>query len=219
MTPLKISMMRAATLIAYACLANGPLRAATECPVPAFAAKPGDQITDWHEKYILPAMIVAGLPGVKSASKEQAEALVDKLQAFHQASFGDPLFFEPLAQKISIHYGKVGDFKGLNTSTAEKINKAGAGTSVDFSALCIDTRRIRFPDDTFAITMFGVNNDNCRHASLRGIVFTSILINGATNGECRPDHAYTKRFIFPVSAGTNNITFLCEKDANGCTRR
>jgi hypothetical protein len=54
---------------------------------------------------------------------------------------------------------------------------------------------------------------------LRGLVFTETLVNGATKAECHPDHVYYKSFIVPIAAGTNVVTFVCGKDANGCARR
>ena len=45
------------------------------------------------------------------------------------------------------------------------------------------------------------------------------LINGAVDGACRPDDIYYKNLIIPVPVGTNTITFVCGKDANGCNRR
>ena len=212
-------MIRRIVLAALLCLVNSPLLAAPDCPIPAYTPKTTDLITDWHQTYISPAMAAIGLPASPRPTKEQTEALVERLDAFHHRGISEPLFFESLTQQIATRYEKAGDFKGLNTSVAEKLYKSGSGASLDFTALCIDTRQTRFSDDTFAITLFGVNNYECSHASLRGLVFTGTLVNGGANGECRPDHVYYKRLIIPVKAGTNTITFVCNKDANGCAQR
>jgi hypothetical protein len=85
--------------------------------------------------------------------------------------------------------------------------------------MCIDTRTTATPDDTVAVTLFGMSRDDCQHVGLRGLVFTGALVNGSINGECRPDHVYYRRLIIPVNAGTNAITFLCRKDVGGCMRQ
>jgi hypothetical protein len=213
-------LIRAIFLGALLALGNSVLLAAPECPVAAYAPKTTSQITDWYDKYISPSRAAGGLPATPRPAKDQLEALVETLDAIHLRSISDPLMFEPLVQQIAAHYANDGDFKGLNSASAEKIYKSGSGPNLDFSALCIDTRRSRFPDDTFAISLFGVNNSNCRRATgLRGLVFTETLVNGAAKAECHPDDIYYRSWIIPVAAGTNVITFVCNKDANGCTRR
>ncbi|HEV2007658.1 MAG TPA: hypothetical protein VGQ88_02925 [Burkholderiales bacterium] len=192
--------------------------AAPDCPVPAYAPRGNDQITDWYDKYIRPPRVFAGLPDSPRPTEEQIETLVEKLEAFHHRSIGDPLFFEPLVQQISLHFGAMPSFKGFSSTAAEKLYKSGAGSALDFSALCIDTRSVSFSDDTFAISLFGVNNYDCRHASLRGLVFTDSLINGAANAPCHADHIYYKNLIFRIAAGTNVVTFVCRKDSYGCLR-
>jgi hypothetical protein len=52
--------------------------------------------------------------------------------------------------------------------------------------LCIDTRTITTSDDAFAITLFGMNYEECQRFGLKGLVFTDILVNGSANGQCRP---------------------------------
>ena len=194
------------------------MNATAECPVPVYAPQAAEQITDWYAKYVAPLRALTGIPESTPPGKEMIEALVDRMTGFHRRGVSDPLFFEPLVQKIAASYARAGDFKGLTSAVAEKLYRSGAGTDLDFSALCIDTRRDRFPDDTFAITLFGVNYDNCQHVFTHGLVFTGALVNGNANGECRPDYAFYRMIFIPVSAGTNSVTFICIKDAGGCLR-
>lgn len=219
--PLRPRMLtRAVFLAALLALGNSVVLAAPACPIPAYAPRTTSQITDWYEKYISPSRAIGGLPAGPRPAKAQVEALVENLDAIHLRSISDPLMFEPLVQQIAAHYANDGDFKGLNSASAEKIYKSESGPKLDFSALCIDVRRGRFPDDTFAISLFGVNNYNCQRATgLRGLVFTDTLVNGATKAECRPDDTYFRSLIVPVTAGTNVITFVCSKEASGCARR
>lgn len=147
---------------------------------------------------------------------DQIEAMIEKLETLHRRSSRDSPFFEALAQQIAVSYARASDFKGLDTLVAGKIYKPGP--DLDFSTVCIDTKTTRSPDDTFAVTLFGMTSYDCEHIGLRGLVFTDTLINGAVNGGCRPDHVYYKRLIFPVNAGTNTVIFLCRKDSNGCLR-
>ncbi len=93
------------------------------------------------------------------------------------------------------------------------------GQRLDFSLLCINARTVRAPDDAFAITLFGVPIDDCQHVGLRGLVFTETLVNGSTNGQCRPDQLYFRMFALPLAAGTNDITFVCRKAPGGCARQ
>jgi hypothetical protein len=205
-------------LMALLPLGNSLACAAPDCPVPAYAPKGNDQITDWYDKYIKPARAYAALTDSARPTEEQIETLVEKLEAFHHRSIGDPLFFEPLVQQISLQFEGLPSFKGFSSTAAEKLYKRGSGSSLDFSMFCIDTRSTSSSDDTFAISLFGVNSEDCGHASLRGLVFTDSLINGAANAQCRPDHIYYKNLIFRITAGTNVITFVCRKDAHGCLR-
>jgi hypothetical protein len=218
--PVRPVLIRAIFLAALLCLGNSVALAAPDCPIAAYAPKATPQITDWYEKYISPSRAIGGLPAGPRLTRAQVEALVELLDAIHLHNISDPLAFEPLVQQIAAHYAKDGDFKGLNSASAEKIYKPETGSKLDFSTLCIDVRRSRFPDDTFAISLFGVNNYNCqRVAGMRGLVFTDTLVNGAAKAECRPNDTYFRSLIIPVSAGTNVITFVCSKDANGCARR
>ena len=213
-------LIRLVFLAALSALGTTYALAAPACPIPDYAPRTTSQITDWYEKYIGPSRAIGGFPAGPRPGKDQVEALTEVLDAIHLRNITDPLIFEPLVQQIADHYAKDGDFKGLNSASAEKIYKSGSGPKLDFSALCIDVRRGTFPEDTFAISLFGVNNYNCQRASrLRGLVFTETLVNGAAKVECRPDDTYYRNLIFPVTAGTNVITFVCSKDANGCARR
>lgn len=210
-------LKRAILLWATLCLGNSLLYAAPDCPVPAYAPRTTDRITDWYDLYLKPYRLSAGIAEGPSLGMEQIEALLEKLETFHRRSSRDSLFFEALAQQIAASYARASDFKGLDTLAAGKIYKPGP--DLDFSTVCIDTQTTRSPDDTFAVTLFGMTSYDCRHIGLRGLVFTETLINGVVNGECRPDHVYYKRLIFPVNAGTNTVTFLCRKDSAGCLRQ
>ena len=55
---------------------------------------------------------------------------------------------------------------------------------------------------------FGVIVADCQHVGMRGLVFSSALINGSPNGQCRPDLFFRKKVLWPILAGTNEITFL-----------
>jgi hypothetical protein len=210
-------MMRIRILIQAALLSliAHAVCAAADCAPPANAAQGNDTLTDWYAKYIAP---LRGLPDATPPSRAEIESLIEKFEPYHRRGVSDPLFFESLVQQITASFTNTGDFKGLTTAAAEKLYRGNSGTSLDFSMLCIDVRRGRFADDTFAITLFGVSHNNCQHASLRGLVFSSTLVNGSSNGACRPDHSY-RRLLVPVVAGTNSITFVCNKDALGCAGR
>jgi hypothetical protein len=212
-------LIRAILLLVILILGNSPLLAAPECPASITPPKAPDQIVDWYDKYIGPSRALTGLPEIPRPTRSVVEALIEKTAAFHRRGVSDPLFFESLVQQIAASYANDGDFKGLTSAAAQKIYRAGSGSDLDFSALCIDTRRSRFPEDTFAITLFGVNFDNCQHVTGRGLIFTSTMINGSANGECRPDHNFFRMLIVPVFAGTNTVTFVCSKDVGGCAGR
>ena len=216
-----IRHIRAATLFAVlaVCLSSIPPAAAL-CPNVELKAPPPETIVDWYAMVIEPTRAYAGFPVTPRPAKNVIEAMVDSLDSFHRRSILDPLYFEPLVRRLVAAHANVGDFKGLDTRTAENLYRGDTGGAVDFGALCIDTRRARFPDDTFAITLTGVNNYNCTHVTLRGLVFSNILINGAANGECRADLPYFRMLFMPVAlSGTNTVTFLCTKDAGGCAGR
>ena len=209
--------IRAIFSLALLFLANVPAPAVAGCPAPVYAPKSTDRIADWYERYISPFRTYAGMTDNPRPAKDQVEARAYAMDEINHRTLGDPLQFEALVQQITAYYARSSGFKGLNAGVAEKIYRPGP--SLDFAALCIDTRSINFPDDTFAITLFGVTSSDCQHAGLRGLVFTDTLINGAVEGRCRPDDVYYKKLIIPIAVGTNTITFLCGKDVNGCSRR
>ncbi len=191
--------------------------AASTCPIPPSARKTTSNIADWYEKYVSPFRVFAGAKDVPRPSKEEVEAFAEKIVDFHQRSISDVLQFETLVQQITNSYARAGDFKGLNAGAAEKIYRPGP--SLDFSAMCIDSRTIKFPDDAFGVTLFGVKSADCERSRLRGLVFTETLVNGAVDGPCRPDDTYYKNLFIPFPVGTNVVTFVCGKETNGCTRR
>lgn len=214
----EVMMFRQAIFLVAACLLGNPLSlAAPNCPAPAYTPKTTDQIADWYGAYLKPFRVLAGITDGPSLTVGQIDALTEKLETFHRRSARDSLFFEALAQQIVASYARSPDFKGLDTPAAGKIYRPGP--DLDFSLMCIDTKTARSPDDTFAVTLFGMTSYDCQHIGLRGLVFTETLINGAVNGECRPDYVYYRRLIIPVTAGTNAVTYLCRKDSGGCLRQ
>jgi hypothetical protein len=210
--------IRSVSLIAALFLWNSPLPAAPNCPVPAYTAKSSVQMVEWYEKFVNPFKAVAGKTDGPPLTNDQIESLKDGMDEFHNRVVGDPLFLEALVRQIAVNHARSANFKGLDSVAAERIYRPGSGPNLDFSAMCIDTRSTQFPDDSFAITLFGVNISNCQHVGLRGLVFTDSLVNGGTGGGCRPDYIAYKNLIIPVNLGTNAITFLCVKATNGCSR-
>ena len=67
--------------------------------------------------------------------------------------------------------------------------------------LGISPRTLRTPNDAFSVTLFGVIVDDCQHVGMRGLVFSSALINGSPNGQCRPDLFFRKKVLWPILAG------------------
>ena len=214
-----ITFSRALFLVATCFWVASASFAAPDCPVPAYAPRSSDKILDWYDAFLRPFRVVAGVRDSPSLSAAQISVQIDKLVTYHRNSLRNSIFFEALTQQIAVEYARSLDFKGLDTQRASKIYQRGSGPDLDFSVMCIDTRTGRSPDDTFAVTLFGMISNDCQHVGLRGLVFSDTLINGATNGECRPDHIYYHRIIFPVMAGTNAVTFLCRKDVGGCLRQ
>ena len=192
---------------------------APACPTPAYASRPAAQITDWYAGYLKPFRELAGIAEAPALTADQVNELIEKQDGFNRRSARDPLFFEALVQQIAQHYARAPDFRGLDTQTARRIYRPAAGAELDFSMLCVDTRTIVAPDDAFGITLFGVLSEECRRIGLKGLVFTDTLVNGAGNGQCRPDHVYYRMLVLPVDAGTNTITFICRKDVGGCFRQ
>ncbi len=209
------SVAVAATLCAWISCAHS----APACPTPSYAARPAPQITDWYASHLKPFRVLAGIPQGSALTADQVGELIERQDGFNRRSARDPLFFEALVQQIAQHYARAPGFKGLDTQTARKIYQAASGPELDFSMLCVDTRTIAAPDDAFAITLFGVLDDECQRIGLRGLVFTDTLVNGAGNGQCRPDHVYYRMLVVRINAGTNTVTFVCRKDVNGCLRQ
>ena len=193
--------------------------AAPDCPVPPYSARAAGQLTDWYDSYLKPFRTLAGVDEASRPSAEQIGALLEKQLGFNRRGLRDPLYFEALTQAIAQHYARAPDFKGIDLQTARKIYRPGSGPDVDFSMICIDARTVAAPADAFGITLFGVILDECERIGLRGLVFTDTLVNGAANGQCRPDHVYYKMLVVPINAGTNTVTFLCRKDTTGCFRQ
>jgi hypothetical protein len=210
-------LIRVTLVSAMLAICSSPLFAAPECPASITATKPPENIVDWYDKYVKPSRSLAGIP--ETPARSEIEAFVASVKTFHNRIITDSLYFEPLVEQIAAAHADHGDFKDLTSRAAQKIYRSGSGQDIDFSAVCIDTRRNRFPDDSYGITLFGVDFDNCQHITVRGLVFTSTLINGALNGACRPDHTFYRMLIVPVFAGTNTVTFVCNKDVGGCARR
>jgi hypothetical protein len=195
------------------------LQAAPDCTPSTVPAKSAEPLVDWYDTYIRPYRTMPGNSGELRLNKTQVEGFIEEMKPFHRSAVLDPLFFEALAQQISASYARAASFKGINTAAAEKIYKSGTGQALEFSLLCINARTVRAPDDAFGITLFGVPADDCQHVGLRGLVFTDTLVNGRTGGQCRPDQVFYKLFSLPLPAGTNDITFVCRKEAGGCARQ
>lgn len=208
---------RAFCLMATLFMAGTAPPAGATCPVPPYAPRATSDIKDWYNAYVRP-FAAAGVTA-DSLTMEQFDALVAKQGAFNRRSTRDPLFFEALVQQVAQHYTRAPDFKGLDRETVKKLYRSGSGPDLDFSMACVDTRNTGAPDDTFAVTLFGITNDDCQHIGLRGLVFSDTLVNGTANGQCRPDHVYYHMLIFAINAGTNTVTYVCRKESNGCARQ
>ena len=191
--------------------------AAPNCPAPPYAPRSTDKIMTWYDAFLRPFKAASGIQDSASLTMDQIQAELDRLVTYHRNVLRDSLFFEALVQQIAAEYARSPNFMGLDTQRARKIYQRGSGADLDFSIMCIDTRAGKAPDDTFAVTLFAVTRNECQRVGLRGLVFSETLVNGAVNGECRPDQVYFNR-IYPLMAGTNAVTFLCRKDNNGCLR-
>ena len=216
----QLSSLARALLIglAFACHSPG-LHAETDCAGASNLRKSAEPIVDWYDNYVRPYRSVPGNSGLASLTKSEVEAFIGEIAPFHRQAVLDPLFFEALVQQLAASYAKKPGFKGLDTATAAKIHKSGIGQKLDFSLICISPKSMRAPDDTFAITLFGVVADDCQHIGLRGLVFSGTLVNGSANGQCRPDQQHNKLIFVPLFAGTNEISFVCVKDEGGCARQ
>jgi hypothetical protein len=208
-------------LLAVALLAgiSPAVHAGPDCTAPPDQRKSTEPMVDWYDNYIRPYRSLPGNAGEARLGKSQVEAFIEEIRPFHRGAVLDPLYFEVFAQLISDGYQGSAGFKGIDAAAAEKIYNAATRQRLDFSLLCINARTVRTPDDAFAITLFGVPIDDCQHIGLRGLVFTEILVNGSTSGQCRPDQPYFRLFALPQAAGTNFITFVCRKSQGGCVRQ
>lgn len=191
---------------------------AADCAPAKEERKHAEPIIEWYENYIRPYRHIAG-GAAATPTRSQVATFIDEIGTFNRRAVLDQLIFEALIEQILTSYARAPDFRGIDTAAVEKIYKTGAGQKIDFSFLCISPRSMRSPDDSFAITLFGVVADDCRHIGLRGLVFTAALVNGSANGQCKPDELFRKMFIVPLPAGTNEITYICGKDRGGCARQ
>ena len=195
------------------------VHAGPECAPSAAQAKSAEPVVDWYDNYVRPYRMLAGNVDVARIGKSQVEAFIGEIAPFHRSAVLDPFFFEALAQRISASYTSLAGFKGIDAAAVEKIYKSGSGQQFDFSLMCITARSVRAPDDAFAITLFAVPFDDCRHVGLRGLVFTDTLVNGSSSGQCRPDQQFFRMLAVPLQAGTNEVTFVCRKAPGGCVRQ
>ncbi len=198
---------------------SSALRAAPDCAPSAAQAKSAEPVVDWYDNYVRPYRTLPGNADATRLGKSQVEAFIEEIRSFHRSAVLDPFFFEALAQRISASYTSLAGFKGIDAAAVEKIYKSGSGQQFDFSLMCITSRSVRAPDDAFAITLFAVPFDDCRHVGLRGLVFTDTLVNGSSSGRCRPDQQFFRMLALPLQAGTNEVTFVCHKAPGGCARQ
>ena len=209
-------MMR--ILFVVLALWQGALYAAPACNGPVGNSKSAEPIVDWYDNYIRPYRHLPPEQAAQRLSKAQVEAFIETLGEFNRSVSLDQLALESLVAQVTATYARAPSFKGIDTAAAEKLYKSDSGQKLDFSLLCISPRSLRTPDDAFAVTLFGVIADDCQHIGLRGLVFTSALVNGSANGQCKADQRFAKMYVWPLPAGTNEVTFLCGKDTGGCAR-
>jgi hypothetical protein len=211
------NLLRALVAAAAFICWHGTSQAAPSCVPATEVRKSAEPIIDWYDNYIRPYRLPGGADAAR-LTKSEVEAFIEEIEPFHRRALLDQLVFESLVARVMTDYARAPDFKGIDTAAVEKLYNSGSGQKFDFSLLCISSRSLRTPDDAFAITLFGVVADDCQHVGL-GLVFTDTLVNGSANGQCKPDQVYRKMIVVPISAGTNEITYICGKDVGGCTRR
>jgi len=182
-------------------------------------AKGGEPIVNWYDNYIRPFRYLPPDDADKKLSKGQVEEFIEALANFNRSMALDQMALENLVTQIVAGYAREPNFKGIDNATVEKIYRSGSGSNIDFSLFCVSARTLKAPDDAFAVTLFGVVADDCQHVGMRGIVFTSALINGSPTGQCRTDQFFRKMVLWPLLAGTNEVTFICGKDVGGCARQ
>ena len=178
----------------------------------------GEPIVDWYDTYIRPYRYLPADQAAQRLTKAQVETFIDTLGNFNRRASLDQFVLESLANQVMTSYARAPDFKGIDNAAVEKLYRSDSGQKLDFSLFCVSPRTLRTPDDAFAVTLFGVIADDCQHIGLRGLVFTYALVNGSPTGQCKPDQFFTKMFVLPVMAGTNEVTFICGKDTGGCSR-
>lgn len=211
-------LIRALLVVAASMCWHCMAHAAPACAPATETRKHAEPIIEWYENYIRPYRHIAG-GAAATPTRSQVETFIDEIGTFNRRAVLDQLIFETLIDQILTSYARTPDFKGIDTAAVEKIYKTGAGQKIDFSFLCITSKSVRTPDDSFTITLFGVVAGDCQHIGLRGLVFTAALVNGSANGQCKPDELFRKMFIVPLPAGTNEITYICGKDRGGCARQ
>lgn len=204
-------------LVALA-LWHGAVYAAPDCTGPIGANKSAEPIVDWYDNYIRPYRYLPADKATQRLTRAQIEAFIDVLGTFNRRASLDQMELESLVSQVMRSYARAPDFKGIDTAAVEKLYRSDSGQRLDFSLFCISPKSLRTPDDAFSVTLFGVVADDCQHIGIRGLVFSGALVNGSANGQCKPDQFFTKMYIWPLPAGTNEITFMCGKDTGGCAR-
>jgi hypothetical protein len=198
---------------------HGATQAAPGCAGATEVVKSGGEpIVDWYDTYIRPYRYLPADKAAQRLTKPQVEAFTETLGAFNRRAALDQMELEGLVSQITRSYARAPDFKGIDTAAVEKIYKSDSGQKLDFSLFCVSPKSLRTPDDAFSVTLFGVIADDCQHIGIRGLVFTAALVNGSPNGQCKPDQYFTKMYIWPLPAGTNEVTFICARDTGGCMR-
>jgi hypothetical protein len=195
---------------------QGAAFAAQGCSGATPQAKSGEMLVDWYDNFIRPYRYLPANEAMPKSTKAEVEAFMDRLAPFNRRASLDQLELEHLVRQVMASYAKAPDFSNIDNAAVEKLYKSDSGDKVDFSLFCISPRTLNTPNDAFGVTLFGVVADDCQHVGLRGLVFTSTLINGRANGQCRPDLVSYKLFALPLQVGLNEITLICGKDTGGC---
>ena len=204
-------------LVAFA-LWHGVASAAPGCSAPIGESKSSEPIVDWYDNYIRPYRLLPADKAAQRLTKAQVEAFIEVLGTFNRRASLDQMELESLVSQVTNSYARAPDFKGIDTAAVEKIYKSDSGQKLDFSLFCISPKTLRTPDDAFGVTLFGVVADDCQHVGIRGLVFSDVRVNGSPTGQCKPDLFFTKMYLWPLPAGTNEVTFICGKDTGGCSR-
>ena len=197
---------------------NVAASAAPGCASPVGQSKSLEPIVDWYDNYIRPNRYLPADKATQRLTKPQVEAFIEVSGTFNRRASLDQMELEGLVSQVVRSYARAPDFKSIDTAAVEKLYKADSGQRLDFSLFCISPKTLNTPDDAFSVTLYGVVVDDCQHVGIRGLVFTSALVNGSPSGQCKPDLFFTKMYIWPLPAGTNEVTFICGKDTGGCAR-